>query len=89
MTTKEAAELIKNSNGFFTVTFKTRKTGDIRVMNARYGVEKYVKGVGALYDFDAHNLICVWDKHKKDYRSVPIEGIIELAINGEKHDIKK
>ena len=43
----KAIDLIRGSNGkIFNVTFIKRTTGEVRKMNARLGVSKYVTGEG-------------------------------------------
>ena len=48
----------------FTVTF-VKKDGSIRVMNARRGVKKGVKGVGMSYDPTQKDLVVVFDMQKE------------------------
>ena len=86
ITRAEAVDLIRSSGGkFFDVTFTKRSTGEVRQMNARLGVEKYLHGGLPAYDREAHGLICVWDSQKKGYRSIATESIVRLAIDGQVH----
>lgn len=88
MTTDQAAKTILQSNGkIFTVTFIKRTTNEVRVMNCRLGVVKHLKGGELAYDPASHKLINVYDMLKKQYRSIAIEGIQQLTINGETHTI--
>jgi hypothetical protein len=72
--------IIKDNAGkFLTVTFKKRTNGEIRVMNCQYRPDKHEI---ARNKPDKNNLIVVWDLKVKDYRSIPIEAIIEVKVNG-------
>lgn len=82
MTRNKAIEFIQSTDGlFFSVEFIKRTTGEKRVMLARTGVRKHLKGGDAAYNFTDHGLISVFDMEKGQYRSIPKEGITKL--NGE------
>jgi hypothetical protein len=68
---------------FFTVQFIKRTTGELRKMRCRKGVKKYLKGGPPAYDFKEKNLIPVFDLDKEEYRSIPLENVVELHANGE------
>lgn len=69
-------ERIMNSGGkFFTVTF-IKKDGSKRVMNARLGVEKYLKG--GTCKLSREDYIIVFDMQSKGYRAVNKQSIIDL-----------
>lgn len=96
--------LIPLTNEIFIVKFIKRTTGEIRTMRCRKGVKKYVSGVGAAYDAKSKGLLTVWDMDKmteytksgmtkeeagpKCYRSIPLEMILEISVNGEIHKIQ-
>lgn len=76
------------SGQFFTITFTKRNSKDIRVMNCRTGVKKYLKGGKMGYNPTSYDLISVWDvqAHKEKgngYRTIPLEGITEIKANKE------
>ncbi len=71
-----------HENKVFTVVFTKRTTGEERVMNCRKGVTKHLKGGPAAYDPAAHQLLWVFDMQKKAYRSIAIEGITSLKMEG-------
>lgn len=74
---------IKNSNGkFFAVVFRKRTDGTLRSMNCRLDVKKYLKGGKAAYKAEDYGLINVFDNDAKDYRTIPIEGLISAKIGG-------
>lgn len=83
MTSKELGELLRADTGqFFSVEFVKRTTGELRFMNCRTGVRKYVKGVGASYDFKEKNLVCVYDMVNKGYRTIPLENVLRVKLHG-------
>ena len=75
-----AKELIFDTKGkFFTVTF-IKKDGSERVMNARLGVKKYLRGGELKYDPAEFNYITVYDMGAKGYRMVNANTIQKLKI---------
>lgn len=69
-------EKILNSNGkIFSVTF-TKKDGTTRVMNARLGVKKYLKGGASTLNEDEY--ITVFDMQKLGYRAINRKTIIDV-----------
>jgi hypothetical protein len=82
-----AKELIFNTKGkFFTVTF-IKKDGSERVMNARLGVKKYLKGGTLSYDPAEFNYITVYDMGAKGYRTVNANTIQKLKIGKNEYTI--
>lgn len=89
ITLKQAKKIIKNTNGrFFTVAFVKRTNNQIRVMNARLGVSKNVKGIGHRFDPASKGLIQVWDAQKGEHRFVPEESILWIRANGERYNVE-
>lgn len=75
-----AKELIFNTGGkFFTVTF-IKKDGSERVMNARLGVKKYLRGGELKFNPSEMGLIPVYDMGAKGYRMVNTNTIKNLKI---------
>ena len=72
----------KDFNQVFTVVFIKRTDGTKRVMNCRYGVEKYLKGGKKAFKDKDHDLKTVFDMQKMAYRSISLEGLLELHIEG-------
>lgn len=72
----------------FTVTF-VKKDGTVRVMNARRGVKKGVKGVGMSYDPYSKNLIPVYDMQKGAFRMINAETILEIKAEKETYKFKE
>jgi hypothetical protein len=82
---EEAKRLIKDTNGkIFTATFN-KKDGTERVMNARLGVKKYLKGGTLAYDAESKGLIPVYDMQYKEnpekaYRTINVNTLTKLKI---------
>lgn len=83
----------KTSNGqVFTVEFIKRTDNTLRVMNARRGVSKGVKGVGLSYNPADHNLLTVYDMQKLEtgatekgaFRSINLEQLVALRMSGKR-----
>jgi hypothetical protein len=77
-------ELVNNfhEGHIFTCVFYKRSTGEERVMNCRKGVTKHLAGGPPAYDPAAKKLIWVFDVQKRAYRSIAIEGILSLKMDG-------
>lgn len=87
ITKAEAVQRIKNSGGsIFTVVFKKRTTGEMRIMNCRTDVSQYVKGTGKPVSAEAR-IIKVYDLKNKGYRSIPEEGLTQLKMGGQVYDV--
>ena len=71
-----------SDGGTFYVVFKKRTTGEIREMKCRTGVKKYLKGGTKKFDDKEKNLLTVFDMDKVAYRSIPLDAIIRVTING-------
>ena len=85
----KAIDLIRGSNGkIFNVTFIKRTTGEVRKMNARLGVSKYVTGEGLKFDPKKYALIPVFEMPKKQYRMINLDGINQLVLEGEKYEVE-
>jgi hypothetical protein len=106
ITAKTALELIemnRDKGTAFSVTFVKRTNGEIRTMNARFGVSKGVKGVGLSYDPASKNLLGVCDMAKirenrkngmdeveavaKAYRMVDIDTMTEVTTGGNTYTV--
>jgi hypothetical protein len=95
----KAVEIVlaqKGEGTFFTVEFIKRSTGELRVMNCRGGVAKYVKGVGMSYDPSKKGLVPVWeannaegDKAEAAYRMISAEGIKAVTAGGIRYEVEQ
>jgi hypothetical protein len=86
MPIKEVLSFIEETHGrFFSVRFLKRTDGTERTMTCRTGVRSRLstnpskKGI----DFAANNLLCVFDTQADGYRTIPVEGITAIKIDGE------
>jgi hypothetical protein len=100
-----AKELIFNTKGkFFTVTFLAQDKDERgkqkidangvklfrpRIMNARLGVKKYLKGGTLKYDPAEFNYITVYDMGAKGYRTVNADTIQNLKIGNRNYTISQ
>lgn len=80
----DAVRFIRKTSGkIFSVKFRKRDSEEIREMSCRLGVHKHVKGTGTGCNEEDNNLVRVFDMVNKGYRSIPIEGLLEVRIDGE------
>ena len=81
-TTLFLQDLRAKTNGkIFSVEF-FKKNGELRKMNARFNVQKGLKGTGLGYDPLEKGLMPVYDMQAKGYRMVTIDNITRLKVNG-------
>jgi ribosomal protein S8E len=85
MEIKEVIDMMGDK--IFTVTF-IKKDGTVRVMNARRGVTKGVKGVGMSYNPSEKQLITVYDMQKGAFRMVNANTITELRADKKVYNFK-
>jgi hypothetical protein len=71
----------------FTVTFTKRSDGTKRLMNCRYGVYNKLKGGQAPFSFEDKNLHSVYDLVSHDYRSIPLDTIEQVVLEGVKYEV--
>jgi len=71
----------------FTVVF-VKKDGTRRVMNARLGVKRYLRGGELPYDPIAKGLLPVFDLQKNDYRMINLNTIISAKVGGQEYLVK-
>ena len=78
---KKAIEMMNNNGGLiFGVKFVKRSDGSVRSGSFRTGVRKNIKG-NPRYNPKSHSIFRVYDM-KKGYRSIPLEGILSITLNG-------
>lgn len=90
ITLKQAKELIDSikSGHIFTVEFIKRTTGELRKLNCRKGVKKYLAGGEPAYNFSEKMLIPVFDLQKMDYRCFPLDALMKIRVDGEEYIVK-
>lgn len=87
ITRENAVKLIQQTNGqIFSATF-TKKNGELRQMNCRLGVTKHLKGGELAYEPAEYDLIPVFDVQKKAYRSISINTLTNVTIEGVGYDV--
>ena len=90
MYAQAVVEFIQQTNGrIFSIKFIKRSDGSIREMVCRTGVTSHIKGTGKPRDWKKHDLISVFDMKEQGYRSIPIEGIFEVKIQGEWEQVQQ
>ncbi|SET44104.1 hypothetical protein SAMN05216326_12718 [Nitrosomonas marina] len=67
----------------FSVEFIKRSNGELRKMICRLGVKKHLRGGDKAYNAKHHNLLTVFDMEKGGYRSIPVDAIQRLCVNGQ------
>ena len=90
ITTDQAKELIKETNGLiFSSTF-IKKDNTIRTLTARTG-KKYKSKTGrkAPYKASNYNLLPVYDMTKKAFRMLNFNTLLTLTINKNKYTIEQ
>lgn len=85
MLQREDALILIGGGKFTRVDFIKRTNGAHRRMLCRTGVKKNLSGGPPPYDMGHHNLISVWDVQKGAYRTIPVEGILEIKARGNIH----
>ena len=65
---------------FFTIRFVKKSTGEVRTLNGRKGVKKYLKGGGSS---SPSHIRKVWDRQKGEYRSFDIRTLISVSCKGQ------
>lgn len=70
------------SGRIFSVTFIKRSNGAVRKMVCRTGVKSHLSGGELKYDAAEKGLITVFDMQAKAYRSISVESIMSLRIDG-------
>ena len=73
---------------FFTVCFTKRTTGEERVMNARLGVKKHLRGGELKFDPKEKNLLICYDAKSNGYRSIPLEAVHWVKAGGREYHVK-
>jgi len=88
ITTSEAKKLIfDNQNKIFSVEF-IKKDNTRRLMIARLGVKKGVKGIGQSFEPSKYNLITAFDMQKDSFRMINCNNLISLKLRGTKYKIE-
>ena len=76
-----------NKGKFFSCEF-TKKDGSVRKIHGRTGVKKYLKGGVNKVQKQSNSLMTVWEKEVADYRSVNLNTMTKLTLQGVSYRIK-
>lgn len=89
ITRDQMIQKIKATNGsIFSVLYeKVRSNGEIRKLNCRLGVHKFLTGTGKGASPEA-KVVVVYDLQKAGYRSLAFEGVLECQISGEAYKVR-
>jgi hypothetical protein len=85
MTKTQVLNSIANGQDF-EVKFIKRSNRQLREMKCCKGIPRNLRGGPRAYNPADHRLVCVWDVEKQAYRSIPLEGILTIAVNGQTHE---
>lgn len=80
---KEAVRKILGSGGKFFTVLVRKRNGELTEMNCRMDVKKHLKGGTKRFDDKVHNLITTYSLDRKGYRSIAVEGLKQVRIDGE------
>lgn len=86
MTLQEFVDRARESGHIFAVEFVKRTDGTIREMLCRTGVTKGTKGGSMGYKPEDHGLLSVYDMQKQGFRSIPVENVLHLSMNGQRYE---
>lgn len=70
----------------FSVEFIKRTTGELRHMVCRIGVKSHLKGGTKKFSDTEKQLLTVFDVQKNAYRSIPLDQIIRVKVNGQTYE---
>jgi len=74
----------KVDNGrIFGVKFLKRTTGELRTMSCRLGVKKFLRGGQLAFCPAEKQLLTVFDMVAKGYRSIPLDGVRSVSVDGQ------
>jgi len=82
----EQLRTVVGNGRFFGVRFVKRTDGSIRHMVARTGVASPLTPTSQPRTWDpaSKGLLQVWDVHKRAYRLIPAESILEIHAGGQR-----
>ena len=85
-TVKRILTEAKDSGRVFSVSFVKRTNGELRRMICRGRVRSKSAGTGAderPYIPEDYNLTTVYDMLKRGFRSIPLDSVVQIKVNGE------
>jgi len=88
ITSADAVNIINNQGGKFHSVSFVKKNGDLRLMNCRTGVVKYLKGGTLKYNRSDKGLIGTYDIIAKGYRSINVNTIVAISASGSDYVVR-
>ena len=91
VTLKKAQDICrqrKATGKWFGVTVEKKTDGTIRRMCARGGVKAGVTGVGLKFDPATKRVLGIWDRAKRNFRFINLDGIKEVRVLGIRYIVK-
>lgn len=82
---KHLRELVGNK--IFSAEF-IKKDGSLRKMVCRLGVKKHLKGGELGYDAEALNYLTVFDIQSEEYRTINVNTLKRITIDGVTYDVE-
>ena len=83
-------QVIDASGGHIcSVIFIKKSTGKVRHMVFRKGVSKGVNGKGLKYNPKKYGNMIVYDMGVNDYRTIKLENVTSLKVNGKSYNWSK
>ena len=70
---------------FFTVIFRRRSDGSVRIMHCRQGVVAHLRGGKPSYSFSDKGLVSVWDVEAQGYRCFGLDTLMAIRTDGEEY----
>lgn len=86
LTLQQFVDRARESGHIFAVEFVKRTDGTIREMLCRCGVTKGTHGGSMGYDPANHGLLSVYDMQKRGFRSIPVDAVIHLSMDGQRYE---
>jgi hypothetical protein len=86
MTLQEFVDRARETGHIFAVEFVKRTDGAVREMLCRTGVTKGTHGGSMGYDPANHGLLSVYDMQRQGFRSIPVENVLHLSMNGQRYE---
>jgi len=87
ITKYQASNMMRKAGSKIFRAIFTKKNGELRKMICRKGVTAHLKGGERAYDPSKYNLVCVYDMEVGDYRTINVETLQSLRMNGREYSV--
>lgn len=78
---KNLLEYLQQTGGIFNVKFY-KTNGELRSINARFGVRKGVTGKGLSYSPEEYGNIIIFSMNDNGFRTVKLDNVVSIKFNG-------